>query len=108
MTFGYSHTMKARRTALVVALTLAGCGGEGAADAAPPLPEARLPEAPGAFAPSFARVADGETIDTEAVADMGQCETCHQEIAAQWRSSPHAQASFGNPYYRASVDRFRT
>jgi len=35
------------------------------------------------------------------------CAGCHADAAAAWRTSAHAFASFQNPIYRASVDRFR-
>ncbi|HRI68815.1 MAG TPA: multiheme c-type cytochrome [Polyangium sp.] len=42
------------------------------------------------------------------LADAGECEGCHADAAAGFQTSAHAFASFGNPIYRGSVDRFRT
>jgi tetratricopeptide (TPR) repeat protein len=61
-----------------------------------------LPSPPGPLAPSEARIAAGAKI-----ADVGSCEACHADVAAMWRTSAHAFASFNNPAYRVSVDRFR-
>jgi hypothetical protein len=36
------------------------------------------------------------------------CARCHADIAAQWASSAHRHSSFDNPYYRVSVEAFRT
>ena len=36
-----------------------------------------------------------------------ECGGCHGGIYKQWNSSVHALASFSNPVYRASIDRFR-
>jgi len=68
---------------------------------------AHLPPKPGPFAPSEARV-DLEHPPTGAeLADVEACASCHVAVATQWRSSPHRFASFDNPIYRASVDRYR-
>ena len=39
--------------------------------------------------------------------EVESCAGCHTDIAAEWRTSSHAFASFDNPVYRASVLRFR-
>jgi len=41
------------------------------------------------------------------LADGGECEGCHADVAASFRQSAHQFASFNNPVYRAAVDRFR-
>ncbi|TKD00069.1 multiheme c-type cytochrome [Polyangium fumosum] len=41
------------------------------------------------------------------LADGSACEGCHADVAAGFRGSAHAFASFNNPMYRAAVDRFR-
>ena len=41
-------------------------------------------------------------------ADAGECEGCHADAAAAFQTSAHAFASFNNPIYRGSIDRFRT
>lgn len=65
-----------------------------------------LPAEPGAHAPAFTRAGD-DVEGSALVATVDTCETCHTEIAAQWRSSAHAASSFDNPIYRYSVERFR-
>lgn len=115
-----------RRLALLV--LVAACGGPeeptpriaspsaatAATVAAPLAPVAtRLPRAPGPFGPSMAaiehgasRPADGPTVG-ELLADVDSCSTCHPAAAAQWSSSAHSFASFGNPIYRANVEAIR-
>ena len=65
---------------------------------------ARLPHDAGAFAPAHFAL-EGEV--QEDLTDVERCAACHADVAAQWRSSAHAHASFGNPWYRAVVDAFR-
>ncbi|MFT3691764.1 MAG: multiheme c-type cytochrome [Kofleriaceae bacterium] len=101
--------------ALLVAI--AACGGaEAQIDpiAQPIEPMVRLPKAPGMFSPSLvaiddhaARKKDDPTIG-EQLADVDSCSTCHADAAAQWNSSAHSFASFGNPIYRANVEMERT
>jgi tetratricopeptide (TPR) repeat protein len=67
--------------------------------------DAALPDAPGPLAPSEARL-EGKPRGAS-IADVATCEGCHADVAAQWRTSAHAFASFNNPVYRVSVDRFR-
>nr|MBA3500923.1 hypothetical protein [Deltaproteobacteria bacterium] len=73
--------------------------------------EARLPRAPGELAPSFARiereVQGGDLSEGTVLADVDSCATCHPDVAAQWSSSAHSFASFGNPIYRANIESFR-
>lgn len=60
------------------------------------------------FAPSLTAIGVGESPPNGArVADYDHCGSCHEEISMQWRTSAHSFASFNNPIYRASVDRFR-
>jgi tetratricopeptide (TPR) repeat protein len=97
----------------------AGCAPSPAGETAPPREQpalsaaagdlrAALPEAPPRFSPSHLQIAGGASIAGAALTDVDTCDQCHAEIAAQWRSSAHAFASFNNPIYRFSVDRFRT
>lgn len=68
-----------------------------------PLPVPRLPSSPGALGPAHT-----EIIATGAeLAKTKTCAGCHQDVAAQWRTSAHAHSSFSNPIYRVSVDAFR-
>lgn len=77
------------------------------AEPAPPTPMPQFPTAASAFAPSQARIAPGHTWDGDAYLDVDACEGCHASIVEQWRRSPHAHASFDNPFYRVAIDRFR-
>ncbi len=68
----------------------------------------RLPLQGGRFAPGLTEFGEGpQPPDGVEVSDAETCEGCHAEAAAQWRTSAHHFASFDNPIYRASVDRFR-
>lgn len=101
--------------ALFVAAVVGGCARRDTPPrrrpAAPPpvppaMPSLRLPSTPGDLAPAFTQAGDG--VDGRALtATVDTCETCHAEIAAQWRASAHAATSFDNPIYRYSVERFR-
>src|SRR5215510_4698646 len=103
------------------ALALAACGSQGLAtpEGAPVPPRAiataaRLPRAPGEFAPSLVaidrRVAHdpADVSDGTMLADVDSCATCHPDAAAQWSTSAHSFASFGNPIYRVNVELART
>lgn len=85
--------------------------GEGAAAPAdagpPPTSDAapRLPRGGDHLAPALTRAAADVTGDR--LADVDTCAGCHADVAAQWRASAHHWASFNNPIYRASIDRFR-
>lgn len=75
---------------------------------------ARLPRAPGAFSPSLVAVDAVDARDHRPdstlgnqLSDVDSCATCHADAAAQWSSSAHSFASFGNPIYRANVEIFR-
>jgi len=117
---------------LVAAVILAACGAgshdsqrgasQGAAktavDTRPAearaMPEPALP-APGAgpLAPALARVLGDPAAGAlprgtgETIADVEDCAQCHADVAAQWRKSAHAFASFNNPVYRVVVERLR-
>ncbi|HMG52692.1 MAG TPA: hypothetical protein VK601_04415, partial [Kofleriaceae bacterium] len=93
----------------------AACGSQGGgrpdATAIPPRAAAiaaRLPRAPGEHAPSLVaidrRVArdPAEVSDGNMLSDVDSCATCHPDAAAQWSTSPHSFASFGNPIYRTN------
>lgn len=106
---------------LLLALTLSGCQQSAPAHlqeqpaSGAPTPgvaspriaalEARVPEAPGPFAPAMSRLVG--TFDAERYADDARCAECHPSQAEAHADTPHAYASFHNPYYRLSVDRFR-
>lgn len=95
---------------LGAAIAFAACAGalEGpdGSGAGPKAAGARLPAVPvGALAPSQVELV-GSPSGAE-IADVERCEGCHAETVEAWRSSAHANASFNNPIYRASVERFR-
>ena len=48
------------------------------------------------------------TLDIPRLAKTDDCAQCHADVASHWMHSAHAYASFDNPWYRASVDSFRT
>lgn len=74
-----------------------------------------LPAPGGAFAPSLTTLAAAvpapglldRPVNGADFADTRACENCHADVAAQWQSSAHAFASFNNPIYRTSIERFR-
>jgi hypothetical protein len=73
-----------------------------------PLAEPFMLAAATEFAPSLTAIGIGDAPpDGARVADYDHCGSCHEEISAQWRTSAHSFASFNNPIYRASIDRFR-
>src|SRR5262249_27679576 len=102
---------------LVAALAACG-GGEVTGTQVPPravvATAARPPRAPGGHGPSLVVIdrkvardpADGS--DGNMLSDVDSCATCHPDAAAQWSTSPHSFASFGNPIYRANVEQQRT
>ncbi|MCB9562381.1 MAG: hypothetical protein H6708_18400 [Kofleriaceae bacterium] len=72
--------------------------------------EARLPGAPGAFAPSLMAMAGptgAAAVDGDNLSDADTCATCHPDVAEQWSASAHSFASFNNPVYRANVQLIR-
>jgi Cytochrome c554 and c-prime len=71
------------------------------------VPAPLLPGGPAQFAPSQASVLGGGSVRGSELADVTACANCHDDIVAEWRTSGHAFASFNNPIYRASVERFR-
>jgi hypothetical protein len=72
-----------------------------------------LPRAPGALAPSLVTIVKrgpGGAVDASdgaMLADVDGCASCHPDAAAQWSSSAHSFASFGNPIYRFNVEQIR-
>ncbi|MGE5187142.1 MAG: multiheme c-type cytochrome [Acidobacteriota bacterium] len=99
-------------------LFFCACGGREpappavAAHPAPPAVAARLPMQPGELSPSLVRIdhegPKQDISDGEMLADVDSCSTCHPDAAAQWATSPHSFASFGNPIYRVSVELVRS
>jgi Flp pilus assembly protein TadD len=86
--------------------------GRGLVEPAPtdtgPLAQPYVHAAPTRFAPSLTDIGPGEHPPTGAeTADLDTCATCHEAISEQWRTSAHSLASFNNPIYRASIERFR-
>lgn len=71
-----------------------------------PFEAPRIPSEPGKFAPTLARLADGETYDPAIHQEVELCSGCHADIVAQWKDSIHAFASQSNPFFRASFDDF--
>ena len=71
-----------------------------------PPPPAVLPGGSGPLGPSEVLLATAG-LDGSTLADVNECDGCHAEIVAAWRTSAHAAASFNNPVYRAVVDKFR-
>ena len=73
----------------------------------------RLPSTPGEHAPSLvtidrsAKRGDSELSDGAMLSDVDSCATCHPDAAAQWSTSAHSFASFGNPIYRVNVELMR-
>lgn len=113
-----------RETALVLALAgSAGCGPGAETEAefakaaefglqpalprpTHPAPDAGLPHDP--RLPAFTRYfPPSQEPDLAVLSEVDRCVECHRDIVRQWRDSPHARASFDNPWYRASVDAYR-
>jgi len=67
--------------------------------------EPLLPDHGGSLAPALTRVAEGVRADE--LADVDACAPCHADAVAQWETSAHAWASFNNPIYRASIERYQ-
>jgi hypothetical protein len=57
--------------------------------------------------PGQVRVEGERVISSANFTDGKNCGSCHPDIAAQWKTSAHALASFTNPLYRVSVDKLR-
>jgi tetratricopeptide (TPR) repeat protein len=72
----------------------------------PALAEPRLPHAPGEFAPSLVAITGrgGDVSTGTMLSDADSCASCHPDAAAQWATSAHSFASFGNPIYRVNVE----
>jgi len=120
------RTMLAIAIAIGLAIGAGACGSQGAAGVAgaagaagverapvPPHPAAlapRLPRAPGEHAPSLVTIdrkvpyAAGDVSDGNMLSDVDSCATCNPDAAAQWSTSAHSFASFGNPLYRVNVE----
>lgn len=96
---------------LAIAAGACGAGRDaGTSDTAPVVVEplaAALPAAAGRFSPAHVELAADAHIDGAYLADIDSCDSCHPDVAAQWRTSAHLFASFNNPVYRIAIDRFR-
>ncbi|MDQ3341137.1 MAG: hypothetical protein M4D80_38785 [Myxococcota bacterium] len=103
----------------LIAIMLVGCGSQEAAVRPVPASEvvkvdARLPRAPGDHGPSLVAIdrsaqrVGHDLTDGEMLSDVDSCASCHPDAAAQWSTSAHSFASFGNPIYRKSIEDFRT
>src|SRR4029079_12279773 len=99
------------------ALSIAGCDREsGSAHAQPqapahapraPIGDPILPHAGPLFPENQVRLVDGDPRDTARLANVEVCAECHADVVEAWRSSPHARASFDNPWYRQAADAIR-
>jgi hypothetical protein len=107
----------AARASIVLSLALGlavACGGTHATEVRPasvvsdvkpgPLAAPILPDPSGELLPSQVRVAIKGDAD---MTDSSTCADCHMDVAAQWKTSVHALASFDNPVYRVAVESFR-
>lgn len=108
----------ATATVIGFVLVLGGCGSQGVAGSeGSPVPPravatlaARLPRVPGEHGPSLVTIdrkvphAAGDVSDGDMLSDVDSCATCHPDAAAQWSTSAHSFASFGNPLYRVNVE----
>ncbi|HEY4057367.1 MAG TPA: hypothetical protein VGM39_12205, partial [Kofleriaceae bacterium] len=108
--------MKSFATIALASVVAAGgvlyaCGGSTAPTmpVAATLPDVRIPRAPGEMSPSLVAIDRAAQRDPSEVSegtqlsDTDTCATCHPDAAAQWQTSAHSFASFGNPIYRTSV-----
>ncbi|MEJ7598566.1 MAG: multiheme c-type cytochrome [Kofleriaceae bacterium] len=100
-------------------IALVACGGQEASlvpvsspgVVAPTMP--RIPREPGEHGPSLVQIdrsrprGDASLTDGELLSDVDSCATCHPDAAAQWSTSAHSFASFGNPIYRVNVELMR-
>ena len=101
---------------LAIVVALAGCG-SGEATVRPARVheevaalDVKLPRAPGELAPSLVAIerrAPHDVTDGTMLSDVDSCATCHPDAAAQWSTSAHSFASFGNPIYRFNVEQVR-
>jgi hypothetical protein len=101
-------------------ILVAACGGEPSSKIieTPTVVEraqvaAKLPRAPGEHSPSLVAIdrttphSTGDVSDGAMLSDVDSCATCHPDAAAQWSTSAHSFASFGNPIYRVNVEQVR-
>ncbi len=107
------------RVLLLSIVTLTGCGGQESRPSDPVdsrravVAEARLPGMSGEHFPSLVQIERttrklaGEATDGTMLSDVDSCATCHPDAAAQWLTSAHSFASFGNPIYRVNVELMR-
>ena len=99
--------------AITLALVASACGSPETVRTAetvtaPARLAAKLPRAPGQMSPSLVAIEGSgqrdESSDASStgamLADVDSCASCHPDVAAQWSSSAHSFASFGNPIYR--------
>jgi len=101
----------------LVGSLLGGCGGEATTKVvgSPVVvaqANARLPSVPGEHSPSLVKIdrtshRPGDVSDGNMLSDVDSCATCHPDAAAQWSTSAHSFASFGNPIYRVNVEQVR-
>ncbi len=105
--------MRTAAITLVALVALAACGSQDLGrevHVAPVKTDALIPMAPGEFGPSLIKVdrsfpaVPGDVSDGTQLADVDGCATCHPDAAAQWATSAHSFASFGNPLYRVNVE----
>src|SRR5262249_60639738 len=90
-------------------------GGDRSATTAPPVNTvtasaelyAKVPVTPPGFSPSEVEIAGGAAIDGKWMSDVDGCDGCHADVVAMWKTSAHAFASFNNPIYRLSIERYR-
>jgi len=58
--------------------------------------------------PGQLRIEGPAVIPSANADDAKNCGACHMDIAAQWKTSAHALASFNNPVYRVTVEKLRS
>ena len=100
-----------------LALVLAACGSQDVraleTRQQTALATPRIPRTPGEFGPSLVAIdrsaphAGDDVSDGNMLSDVDSCASCHPDAAAQWNTSPHSFASFGNPIYRVNVELMR-
>jgi hypothetical protein len=74
---------------------------------APPVPSVAAVDAPGPFAPSLIRTADGRQIAPGLLMMDYYCRECHADVHDGWSRSVHRFSSFNNAPYAASVKETR-
>ena len=95
-----------------LAVMLVACGGDPSARIETTRPDpitvaVKLPSAPGEHGPSLVKLTSTgsrDVSDGEMLADADSCGSCHPDAQAQWSTSAHSFASFGNPIYRFNVE----